>query len=69
MSLFENRAVCGQHLELAYHFLLIISPLSVETEQAFSATGFTANKIRNRLGDDTLLAMIFLRPCFQSAPD
>ena len=65
MSLFENGAVRGHHLELVYQYLLTISPTSVEEERAFSAAGFIANKIRSRLGDDILDALMFLRSYFQ----
>ena len=47
MSLFENGAVHGHHLELAYQYLLTISSMSIEAERAFSAAGFIEKKIIN----------------------
>ena len=69
MFLFENGAIRGHHLELAYQYLLTIFPMSVEAERAFSAAGFIANKIRSRLGGDILDAVILLRSCFQKTTD
>ena len=55
MSLFENGAVRGHHLELAYQYLLKISPKSVEAKRAFSAAGFIIKNIKLKfLGDDIL---------------
>ena len=45
MSLFENGAVHGHHLELIYHYLLTISPMSEEAERAFSKAGFIEKKL------------------------
>ena len=38
-----------------------IKPTSVEAERAFSAMGFFATKLRNRMGDKTLDGLITLR--------
>jgi hypothetical protein len=53
----------GYHLELAYKYLMSIPPTSVEPERAFSAAAYIGNKLRTRLGDDTLL---FLRSYFRN---
>ena len=54
MSLFENGVIRGHHFELAYNYLLTVSPLSLEAEQSFSTAGLIANKIWSRLRDDIL---------------
>lgn len=67
MSLFENGGVRGYHLELAYKYLLSIPPTSVEPERAFSAAAYVGNKLRSRLGSQTLDALIFLRLYFRNS--
>ena len=67
MSFFEGGGIRGRHLEQAYKYLLSIPPTSIEAERAFSAAGYIGNKIRSRLGDDTLDALLFLRVHFQNA--
>lgn len=64
MNLFENGGTRGHHLQLVYKYLLTIPPTSVEAERAFSAAGY---KLRSRLGDDTLDALLFLRSYFQKS--
>lgn len=66
MSLFENGGVRGYHLETAYKYLLSIPPTSVEPERAFSAAAYVGNKLRSRLGSQTLDALIFLRLYFRN---
>ncbi|GBP64618.1 hypothetical protein EVAR_46547_1 [Eumeta japonica] len=65
MSLFENGGVRGYYLETAYKYLMSIPPTSVEPERAFSA--YVGNKLRSRLGSQTLDALIFLRLYFQNS--
>lgn len=65
MSLFENGGTRGHHLELVCKYLLTIPSTSVERERVFSASGYLCNKLRSRLGDDTLDALLFLRAHFQ----
>ena len=60
MQLFEATKKRPKNLENLYRSLLTIRLTSVEAEQAFSATGLFATKIRNRLNDDTLNAMIVM---------
>jgi hypothetical protein len=67
MNLFENGGVRGYHLELAYKYLLSIPPTSVEPEQVFSAAAYVGNKLRSRLGNETLDALIFLRMYFRNS--
>ena len=44
-----------------YAALKIIKPTSVEAERVFSALGSFVSKIRNRLNDNTIDALLFLR--------
>lgn len=67
MSLFENGGVRGYHLETAYKYLMSIPPTSVEPERAFSAAAYVGNKLRSRLGSQTLDALIFLRFYFRNS--
>lgn len=64
--LFETTGKRGHYLELAYQYLMTIPPTSVEPERAFSAAGYIGTKIRSRLGDTTLDALLFLRSFFQN---
>ena len=50
-----------KYLELLYKALKTIKPTSVEPERAFSAMGFFVTKIRNRMSDKTLDALITMR--------
>lgn len=59
LSLFDNGGTRGHHLELVYKYLLSIPPISVEAERAFSAAGYIGNKLRSRLEDDTLDALLY----------
>ena len=52
--------------KLLYNALLSIKPSSVETEQTFSASGNFATKIRSRLRNDTLSALVMLKRHFEA---
>uniref|UniRef100_A0A2S2QKB9 HAT C-terminal dimerisation domain-containing protein n=1 Tax=Sipha flava TaxID=143950 RepID=A0A2S2QKB9_9HEMI len=65
MNLFENGGTRGHHLELAFKYLMSIPPTSIESERAFSAAAYMGNKLRSRLGDGTLDALLLLRSYFQ----
>ena len=54
-----------KNLELLFKALLTIKPTSVEPERAFSAMGFFQPKIRNRMGDKTLDALITMRQFYK----
>ena len=60
MSLFEATKKRPENLEKLYHILLTIKPTSVEPERAFSAMGLFVTKLRNRLNDESLDALIFM---------
>jgi len=66
LNLFENGGTRGHHLELAFKYLMSIPPTSIESERAFSAAAYIGNKLRSRLGDETLDALLFLRSYFQN---
>ncbi len=65
MLLFEASKKRPENLEKLFQALCTIKPTSVEAERAFSAMGFFASKIRNRLNDDTLDALMFLRQYYK----
>ena len=50
-----------KYLELFFKALKTIKPTSVEPERAFSAMGWFVTKIRNRMSDKTLDALISMR--------
>ena len=54
-----------KYLELLFRALKTIKTTSVEPERAFSAMGFFVPKLRNRMGDSTLDALITLRQYYQ----
>ncbi|CAG4959043.1 unnamed protein product [Colias eurytheme] len=64
MALFENGGDRGRHLSMDYDYLLTVTPINVEPERIFSATGLLCSKIGSRLGDKTLDSLIFLRACY-----
>ena len=43
-----------------------IPPSSVESERVFSLTGNFVTKVRSRLGDDSIDALVFLKKYYQS---
>ncbi len=65
LTLFQTVGTRGHYLSQVYYHLLVIKPTSVESERAFSASGYFAKKIRSRLNDDTLDALCMLRSHFQ----
>lgn len=65
MTLFENGGSRGRNLQLCYEYLLTIPPTSVQSERAFSAAGSFATKLRSKLGDSSLNALVALKSYFQ----
>ena len=62
MALFEkNSSKRPQNLERLYNALMTIPPTSIESERNFSTTTFFGTKIRSRLDDITLGALVFLK--------
>ena len=68
MSLYE--ATKGQtrpvHLEQLYRSLKSIKPSSIDPERGFSAMGYFCTKIRSRMGDDVLDAIIFMQQYYKN---
>ena len=54
-----------KNLNMLFQAFKTIKPISVEAERAFSAMGWFVTKIRNRLGDKTLDAMMTMRHIYQ----
>lgn len=53
------------YLDMAYNYLLCISPTSVKAERAFSSVTYLCNRLRSSLSDKSLDALSFLRTQFQ----
>ena len=66
MSLFEATKKRPENLEKLYRALLTIKPTSVEPERAFSAMGLFITKLRNRLNDDSIDGLIFMRQYYKN---
>ena len=54
-----------KYLELLYKAFKTIKQTSVEPERAFSAMGFFVTKIRSRMSDKTLDALITMRQYYK----
>ena len=67
MAVFESTSKRGRFLQQAYEYLLTVPPTSVEAERAFSAAGILSTKLRNRLQDNTLDTLCFLRAYYGQA--
>lgn len=65
MALFDRGGPRSHHLSQIYDFLMTIPPTSVESERAFSSTGYLCNKLRTSLNDSTLDSLSFLRSYYQ----
>ena len=67
MSLYESWPKRKpERLEKLYKALLTIKPTSVEPERAFSIMGYFLTRLRNRMSDETLDAMVFLRQYYKN---
>ena len=65
MKLLEATGKRPSKLEQLFKALLTIPLTSVEAEQAFSAAGLIATKLRSRLSDKSVSALRFLRSHFK----
>ena len=62
MACFEaNSKTRPQRFQILLNALLTIKPTSTEPERAFSIMGYFCTKLRNRMGDDVLDALSFMR--------
>ena len=67
MKMYENNpSTRPPTLEKLYKALMTIPPTSVESERTFSTESFYGNKIRSRLDDESLNALIFLKNFFKN---
>ena len=67
MKMYENNpSTRPPTLEKLYKALMTIPPTSVESERTFSTASFYGNKIRNRLDDKSLNALIFSRNFYKN---
>ena len=64
-KLFEATKKRTERLEKLFQALLTTKPTSVESERAFSAGGSFCTKIRSRMNDDTLSALVSLKQYFK----
>ena len=68
-NLYKKKCTCikiypkepTSYFQLLYKALMTIKPTSVEAKRAFSAMGFFVTKLRNRMSDKTLDALITMR--------
>ncbi|KAL0811976.1 hypothetical protein ABMA28_009374 [Loxostege sticticalis] len=61
-------ASVGKYLSMAYNNLISIPPTSVESERAFSSSGYLCNHLRSRLSDKSLDTLLFLRSHYKAQP-
>lgn len=59
-----NNGKRSTNMDNLYEALLSVSPTSTSSERTFSAAGNTVNKIRSRLGTNTVNALVYLRYYF-----
>jgi hypothetical protein len=59
MAYYETGKKRGHYLQKVYAYLRTIRPTCVESERAFSATGFFATKIRPKLEMGPLIRYAF----------
>ena len=64
-KLFEATKKRSERLEKLFQALLTTKPTSVESERSFSAGGSFCTKIRSRMNDNTLSALISLKQYFK----
>ena len=66
MGLFEATKTRPVNIEKSeYQALLTIKPTSVESERAFSSLGLFATRLRTRLSDESLDALVFMRQFYK----
>ena len=61
----EMQMARSECLEKVYKALLTVKPTSVEAERAFSTSGSFVTKIRSRMSDACLSALVSLKCCFK----
>lgn len=68
MALYENGGSRGKYLSMAFNNLISIPPISVESERAFSSSGYLCNHLRSRLSDKSFDTLLFLRSHYKAQP-
>lgn len=63
-QLFESTGQRTPTLEKMYKAVMTVKPTSTENERVFSLSGNIVSKIRNRLSDDAVNALVFLKAYF-----
>lgn len=61
---YENKGIIGKRLEIVLKWLKNIKPTSTDSERVFSIAGNIKTKLRNKLQDNTLNALVFLKSWF-----
>ena len=65
-KLFEATKKRSEYLENLFNAVMTAKPTSVESERSFSVGGGFATKIRSRLSDKSLSALVMLKMYFKS---
>jgi hypothetical protein len=66
IQLFEATGKRTQSLELLYNALLAIKPTSTDSERAFSSAGALLTKLRSRMSDESMNAILLLKSFFSN---
>ena len=65
IKMFEATRKRTEHLEMLFQCLMSVKPTSVESERTFSTGGGFCTKVRSRMSDATLSALVFLKKYFE----
>lgn len=65
-QLYEATGIRSKNMDLLYNALLSVKPTSTESERVFSTSGIVVSKLRTRLKDESVNAIVFLKSLFQS---
>ena len=65
-KLFQATKKRSEYLENLFNAVMTAKPTSVESERSFSVGGGFATKIRSRLSDKSLSALVMLKMYFKS---
>ena len=64
-KMYEATKKRTEHLEILFQSLMSVKPTSVESERTFSIGGGFATKVRSRMSDETLSALVTLKTFFK----
>ena len=65
-QIYEATGIRSRNLDLLYYALLTVKPTSTESERVFSTSGIVVSRLRTRMRDEAINAVVFLRSWFQS---